>query len=129
MSHESAGDRRPTAAEKAREEAKRIGATELLTVYELPGGGVAVSLAAKNVDAGDMFTKGVCAIASVAMSFQHAIAKMAPTVDVERIGRDLMGAAADVAAEERPQPGSYVKFESTPRSPSDDGLDPDPSEA
>ena len=122
-------DEHEAAVKKAREQAARMGATELIAVHELPGGGVVVAMSVFDIDAAEMFTKGVCAVAAVAMAFQQAVVKMVPSVDPAVGSRDLMAAASETLFEERPKSGSYIKVSRSPRSTAPGGLDPDPSES
>lgn len=129
MNQEDVELRRAETIAKAREHAARMGATELLAVYELPGGGVVISMSTFNIDAAEMFIKGTCVVAAVAMAFQQAVAKMAPGIDVDTLGSDLMEAATEALSEERPRPGSYIKIHRAPEPAARSGLDPDPSES
>jgi hypothetical protein len=117
----------PAATARSKEQAARMGATELLAVYEMPDGCAMVTMSLCDVDGADTFSKGVCAIASVAMAFKQSITRMVPGVDPDEIGRQLMAEATEAMGDSRQRPGSYISLKRAPVPA--DGLDPDPSES
>lgn len=126
MTHESAKEQAEATA-RLREQVARMGAAELLSVYETPDGKAIVTMSLRDVDGADTFSKGVCVLASVAMAFRQSIAKMVPGVDPDEIGRNLMAEAEEAMGGCRQGPGSYVSLKRAPISA--DGFDPDPSES